>query len=230
MTTSGGQGIVFVITENNLREGGRLRDPHDAYLNVDSNKAAYLGQATIECVTEEGWEFRARASGDHFKNFRSTPLTALGTWVKYRCKAQPGDEIHARWWDDRPGGVLGLTYVRKYALPEKDGANVQIRRLERETEDALVALLAAQDVAVLRQVRVPTGVIDVLTPDTLYEVKTWLTRDSIFEGLGQLLVYQAGRGEGAPLRLVLFGRETRETAALVPVLEQLGVEVQTWSP
>jgi hypothetical protein len=226
---SGAPGIVFVITENNLREGGRLRDPLDAYLNVDSNKAAYLGQATMQCVTDEGWEFKARASGDHFKNFRSRPLTALGTWIKYRCKAQPGDEIHARWWDDTPGGVLGLTYVQKYALPEKDGANVQIRRLERETEDALAARLVAHGVPVLRQVRVATGVIDVLTPDTLYEVKTWLTRDSVFEGLGQLMVYQAGRGDGAPLRLVLYGRETRETAPMIPVLAGLGVEVELWT-
>ena len=196
---------------------------------MDSAKAVYLGQTTIECVTEEGWEFKARATGTHFKNFRSSPLTAIGTWIKYRCQAQPGDEVHARWWDDRPGGVLGLRYVRKYALPEKDGANVEVRRLERETEDALAARLTAQGVPVMRQVRVPTGIIDVLTPDTLYEVKTWLTRDSVFEGLGQLLVYQAGRGEGAALRLCLYGRETRETAPMVPVLAGIGVEVELWT-
>ena len=221
-------GITFVITENNLREGGRLRDPHDAYLNVDANKAVYLGQGKILCVTDDGQEFQARASGDHFKNFRSRPLTALGGWIKYRCRAQPGDEIHARWWDDQPGGVLGLSFVRKYALPEKDGESVRVRRLERETEDALVAELTEAGVAVMRQVRVATGVIDVLTPDTIYEVKTFLTRESIFEAIGQLMIYQAGRGDGPPLRLVVYGRATRETAFLVPVLAGIGVEVKLW--
>jgi hypothetical protein len=229
--TGTGDGIVFVVTENNLREGGRHRDPLEAYLNVDNEKAAYLGEHPLRCVTDDGETFDARATGTHFKNFRSMPATAFGRWLKARCRVLPGDEVHARWQGGgagAPEGVLRLTYVRKYAVPEKDGASVQSRRLERETEEALVAQLAEAGVPVQRQVRVATGVIDVLTPDAIYEVKTFLTRDSMFEGVGQLMVYQAGRGGGPPLRLVLVGRETRETAALIPVLARIGVEVDAW--
>jgi hypothetical protein len=221
-------GIVFVITENNLREGGRRRDVLDAYLNVDQAKAAYLGQAPFLCQTDDGGEFEVKISGTHFKNFRSHHAVDLGGWIKARCRAQPGDEIHARWLGSKPGDVLGLSYVRKYALV-KDGASVQIRRLERETEDALVVRLMAQDMAVRRQVRVATGIIDVLTPDTIYEVKTFLTRDCLFEAVGQLMVYQVGRGEGPPMRLVVFGRETKETAGMIPALTALNVEVELWS-
>lgn len=222
--------MVFVITENNLREGGRVRDPLEAYLNVDTAKAAYLGEATFLCRTDDGTEFEARISGSQFKNFRSHHAVDLGRWLKVRCRAQPGDEVRARWAGTEASPLLLLAYIRKYALPEREGESVRQRRLERETEDALVEQLTAQGIAVMRQVHVATGVIDVLTPDAIYEVKSFLTRDCLFEGLGQLLVYQAGRGEGPPLRLILFGRETKETAALVSVLAQLGVEVELWKP
>ena len=226
--TSSAQGIVFVLTENNLREGGRARDPLEAYLNVDSEKALYLGEDELLCETDDGQVFAARASGDHFKNFRSHHAVDLGRWMKVRCRALPGDEIHAQ-WQDEAGRVLRLSYVRKYAVPDKDGESVQARRLERETEDAVFAELTAAGIPVRRQVRVASGVIDLLTPDAIYEVKTFLTRDCIFQGLGQLMVYRAGAGDGPGLGLILIGRETGETAPLIPVLAQLGVEVRTWS-
>lgn len=219
--------IVFVLTENNLREGGRARDPLEAYLNVDSEKAAYLGDAELRCETDDGQEFAARATGDHFKNFRSHRAVDLGGWLKVRCRALPGDEVHAR-WVNAAERVLRLRYVRKYAVPEKEGESVQARRLERETEDGVFAELAAAGVPVRRQVRVPCGVIDLLAPGAVYEVKTFLTRDSLFQAVGQLMVYAADAGAPGPLRLIVVGRETHETGALVPVLERIGVEVQLW--
>lgn len=227
MTTSA-NGIVFVLTENNLREGGRERDPLEAYLNVDNTKAAYLGEEELLCHTDDGTVFAARASGDHFKNFRSHHAVDLGRWIKVRCRALPGDEIRA-YWEDEPGRVLRLDYVRKYAFPEKDGESVTARRLERETEDAVYAELLAAGVAVRRQVRIPSGVIDLLTPDAVYEVKTFLTRDSLFQAVGQLMVYAKDSGSAHPLRLIAVGRETRETAALIPVLARIGVEVRVWT-
>jgi hypothetical protein len=226
--SSGADGIVFVLTENNLREGGRSRDPLEAYLNVDSEKALYLGDDELLCETDDGQVFVARATGDHFKNFRSHHAVDLGGWIKVRCRALPGDEIHAQWanGDER---VLRLAYVRKYAVPEKDGESVKARRMERETEDGIVAELTAAGAPVRRQVRTASGVIDLLTPDAIYEVKTFLTRDSIFQGLGQLTVYASDGGAGARLRRVLVGRETHETAALLPALERLEVEVWLWT-
>lgn len=234
MTTSA-NGIVFVLTGNSLREGGRKRDPREVVLNVDTEKAAYLGDKPILGMTDDGQEMHLKCSGTKFKNLRTTPVVAIGDWLVLRCRALPGDEVHARWEDDVPDGILRLDYVRKYAAPQLDGKSVQARRMEREIELALIDRLTAAGCPVIhRQARVSgddgrlVGVIDVLTPDTIYEVKSALTRDSMYEAVGQLLVYQAGRGAGAPRRLVLVGRETRETAALVPGLARIGVEVDAW--
>jgi hypothetical protein len=221
-------GIGFVLTENNLREGGRPRDVLEAYLNVNQEKAEYLGEEPFLCETDDGERFEARISGDHFKNFRSHHATDLGKWIKVRCRALPGDEIHARWLDE-PGRLLGLTYVRKYAHPEKGDESAQARRLERETEEGVCASLVGRGIAAQRQVRVASGVVDILTPEAIYEVKTFLTRESIFQGVGQLFVYRTEVAGGPARRLTLVGRETRETAGLIPVLAKLGVEVEPWS-
>jgi hypothetical protein len=218
--------IVFVLSDNNLREGGRPRNPLETYLNVNHERAAFLGEDVFVCRTDDGEEFEARISGDHFKNFRSRPVIAIGNWLKLRCRALPGDEVRARWLSE---GVLGLQYVRKYALPEKDEGSVQARRLERETEEGVCAGLRAAGVEAQRQVRVASGVIDILAPGAIYEVKTFLTRDSLFHGVGQLFVYRTEVEDGAARRLVLVGRETHETAGLIPVLAKLGVEVEPWS-
>jgi len=237
MDAAGGMGneVVFVLTENNVHEGGRARDPLEVYLNVDGTKAVYLGDLPILCLTDDGEEIGMRCSGTKIKNFRSKPVTALGKWLLLRCRALPGDEVHARWEDDTRGGILRLSYVRKYASPGLDEKSVQQRRLERELELALIDRLKAQGCPVIhRQARVLgddgrlVGVIDVLTPDAIYEVKSRLTREVMYEGVGQLMVYQAGQGGGPPLRLVLLGRETRETASLIPVLARIGVEVDAW--
>lgn len=221
--------IVFVLTENNLREGGRPRDPLEVCMNVDSEKAAYLGEDELTCLTDDGETFAARITGTHFKNFRSRPVVALGNWLKVRCRVLPGDEVHAEWGEHPTyGRVLQLRYVRKYATPDKDEGSAQQRRLERETEEAVAAQLEAAGMPVQRQVRVPSGVIDVLTPDAIREVKTFLTRDDMLKGTGQLFVYRAEAENGPALRLILVGRETKETAALVPVLAKLGVEVDAW--
>jgi hypothetical protein len=218
--------IAFVLSDNNLREGGRPRNPLETYLNVNHERAVFLGEDVFLCRTDDGEEFEARISGDHFKNFRSRPATAIGNWLKLRCRALPGDEVRARWITD---GVLSLQYVRKYALPEKDGDSVQARRLERETEEGVHAGLLAAGVEAQRQVRVVSGVIDILAPGAIYEVKTFLTRDSIFQGVGQLFVYRTEVADGELRRLILIGRETHETAGLIPTLSRLGVEVETWS-
>ncbi|HXI16218.1 MAG TPA: hypothetical protein VNM48_07590 [Chloroflexota bacterium] len=217
--------IVFTLTDNNLREGGRPRNPLEVYMNVDSERAAFLGADAVEhfsCITDDGEAFDATARGTHFKNFRSRPIVALGNWLLLRCRAMPGDEVRARWELDQ----LRLRYVRKYAAPETHTA--EQRRLEREIEEGFAAELARNGVAYQRQVRVPSGVIDILTPAAIYEVKTFLTRDDILKGVGQLLIYRADAEGGDVLGLVLVGRETRETAALLPVLAKLGIEVEPW--
>lgn len=218
--------IIFTLTENNLREGGRPRNPLEVCMNNDNERAAYLRAGELEsflCETDDGEVFEAYCSGDHFKNFRSRPATDLGKWLLGRCRAYPGDQVRACWKDD----VLRLTYVRHYVAPEPHTA--EQRRLERETEEGVAARLQAAGIAYQRQVRVASGVIDILTPDAIYEVKTFLTRDDLLKGVGQLMVYRAETEGGDVLRLVLVGRSTRETGPLLPVLAKLGIEVDLWS-
>ncbi len=219
--------IVFTLTDSNLDEGGRPRDPLEVCMNADSDKAAYLGDDEFRCLTDDGQTFLARLSGTQFKNFRSRPVIELGVWLKGRCRAQAGDEVRA-WWADDPGygRVCRLVYVRRHRTPEP--ITVEQRRLERETEDAVVAALDAAGVPYQRQVRVASGVIDVLTPDAIREVKTFLTREAIYQAVGQLFCYRAEAENGAALRLIVCGRQTRETAPLIPVLAKVGVEVDTW--
>jgi hypothetical protein len=101
--------LVFVLTENNLHEGGRSRDPHEVCLNVNQGAAAYLGEQEFWCRTETGARFPARISGSNGKNFRSRPVTALGEWLIDGHHAEEGDEVHAQW----VGGELLLHFIAR---------------------------------------------------------------------------------------------------------------------
>jgi hypothetical protein len=93
--------IVFKLTSNSLREGGRARHPHEAYLNVNAERFIFFGSRHITVVTGDGREFPALLSGSGGrnssgtpKNLRSRPATALGEWLA-ACRAEAGDEVHA---------------------------------------------------------------------------------------------------------------------------------------
>jgi len=95
---------------------------------------------------------------------------------------------------------------------------------EREMEASIVRHLTRVGVPVQRQVRVRSGIIDLLTPAAMYEVKRLLTRVAMWQGLGQLLVYAR---EVTPTRhhRVLIGHHTGDTERLAPVFNALGVTV-----
>lgn len=220
--------IVFVLTTWNFREGGRTNRPAlDMNLRAKGEHAAYLGDAVFACRPEGGEPFEARLSGTRLHNFRSNPGTALGKWLKVGTPALPGDEVHA-WWVDADARVLGMRYVRTQQAEDRERGDVQARRIEQEIEEALCLDLARSGVEAQRQVRLRCGVADVMTPDAIYEVKAALTRDSIVQAVGQLSIYRAEADDGHPWRLIVVGRETRETAALLPTLAKLGVEVELW--
>lgn len=112
--------IMFSLTESNLDEGGRPRNPLEVCMNVDAPKAEYLGAHGgdgIPCLTDDGERIEGYISGDHLKNFRSRPSTALGEWLKSRRGALAGDEVYAR-WTEHPGygRVLALRHVRASAV------------------------------------------------------------------------------------------------------------------
>jgi len=107
--------IEWVLSQNNLREGGRSRDPEEVYLNIRRCHLEYLypdgDRFAFRVKTEDGHQFEALCSGSpDWKNLRSRPVTALGTWLNAR-HAQPGDLVRGRWQADRQGGYLALRHV-----------------------------------------------------------------------------------------------------------------------
>jgi hypothetical protein len=94
---------------------------------------------------------------------------------------------------------------------------------EADLEYALARRLRAFGIRpVEHQVRTAAGIADVVTPDTVYEVKLRLTRVSLFQAVGQVSVY--ARELERPRR-VIAGRWTPETDSLVPSILKLGIRV-----
>jgi hypothetical protein len=62
---------------------------------------------------------------------------------------------------------------------------------EREIEEAWCRLLDSQGIAYRRQVQTSCGVADIVTDDTVYEVKLELNRHSLFKAAGQVTLYAA---------------------------------------
>lgn len=108
--------IEWVVSQNNLREGGRARAPQEVYLNIRRRHLEYLypdgDRFSFRVKTSDGQSFEALCSGSpDWKNLRSRPVTALGDWLLDSCHAQPGDLVRARWEADRQGSYLALRHV-----------------------------------------------------------------------------------------------------------------------
>lgn len=94
--------IIFTITQNNLDEGGRPRI-NEAYLNANKEANNFFGGRNhiFEAITDDRFTFQSAISGygadpAYGKNLRSTPSNKeLGTWLKQRKNAKPGDQVYA---------------------------------------------------------------------------------------------------------------------------------------
>lgn len=69
------------------------------------------------------------------------------------------------------------------------------------------------------------GIADIVTPDSVYEVKLELSRVSMFQAIGQVSVY--ARELERPRR-VIVGQWTRETERLAVHVRKLGIVVEVW--
>ena len=61
--------------------------------------------------------------------------------------------------------------------------------LEQQLEDRLTDHLTRLSILPKRQLRIACGIIDVLTDNTIYELKSVLTNSVLLGGVGQLLMY-----------------------------------------
>ena len=107
---------VFVLTSNNLHEGGRQR-VGEAYLNVNRQRFEFFDCFEFKAITDNGMQFLVRLSGSSGssesripKNLRSIPNRALGIWLRGYHHAQAGDEVHA---SRVPGFGFRFTFVRR---------------------------------------------------------------------------------------------------------------------
>lgn len=97
------QKVEFVLTENNLNEGGRPR-VNEAYLNAGSReKNIFFGGKghIFQVITDDKHTFQASITGygddpEIGKNLRSTPSNkSMAEWLKLRKSAQTGDKVIA---------------------------------------------------------------------------------------------------------------------------------------
>lgn len=97
---------------------------------------------------------------------------------------------------------------------------------EKEIERALVRKLKAQGSHATTQVKCLFGQADVVTDDAIYEIKQILTRETVFQAVGQVLLYRQCINPSA--RAVIVGANGG-IENLVALIEQVGVHVEFWS-
>lgn len=98
---------IFTISENNLNEGGRPRID-EAYLNAGKEANEFFGTVgeekrnkILQVITDDNYSFQINITGygddrSIGKNVRSTPSNKdMGTWLKSRKNARPGDKVCA---------------------------------------------------------------------------------------------------------------------------------------
>lgn len=97
---------------------------------------------------------------------------------------------------------LWSTPAKERALNEDDDRPRP--QTEQDFEEMLCYLLESEGISYRRQVRTGCGIADVVTADTVYEVKLELTRPVLFKALGQVTMYAAALRKP---RRVIFGRQ-----------------------
>ena len=114
--------------------------------------------------------------------------------------------------------------------PAQPRLAVQHRFRERDVVATLVTDLRRANVPVAREVKCAAGVADVVTPDAVYEVELLLSRDVLFHALGQVLLYRAALDHGKRAVIVGLHDPSSPVTALLPFVQQLGVEVMFYKP
>ena len=94
--------------------------------------------------------------------------------------------------------------------------------LLEQLEDRLTDHLTRLSILPKRQLRIACGIIDVLTDNTIYELKSVLTNSVLLGGVGQLLIYN----QALPRRnLVLVSQTSIASKECLEMASNLGILV-----
>jgi hypothetical protein len=96
---------------------------------------------------------------------------------------------------------------------------------ESELEEAYARNLTRAGLNVRRQVRTSAGIADIVTDDSVIEVKLWLTRSALLSAAGQVTAYAAVLNKP---RRVIFGYEAGASGGLTDALRLSGIEIVAW--
>jgi hypothetical protein len=161
-----------------------------------------------------------------------TFITDLDTksQIEQHCLQHSADAIiqydsSLRQWIWHTLYLPGHTTLTKPIAKQFDPPRKAPRTLEKELVTALVEQFAQQGMLVDRAVPCAIGEADLVTRmrDIVYEVKVNLTRSSLFQAVGQVLLYRLCINPDA--RAVIIGHSTNDTQALMPYIAALGIEV-----
>lgn len=111
--------------------------------------------------------------------------------------------------------------AERFKRPAKSLAELELG-IEIELEHQLLG----QGIPVSRQVDCFAGTADIVTPDTIYEIKYTLSGHALFQAIGQVLLYRAAINPAA--RAVVVGVVDDRTTRLIPLIQSIGVDVLPW--
>lgn len=166
-----------------------------------------------------------------------------GHFLNYLLESGIGEDTARRWMriaqqvEDIPE-LLELSLSMAYRVVTTSGEHraitdsiiaIKRRWREQDIEEAIVRQLHTQNIQTERQVSCPAGKIDIVTPDALYEVELFLSRDIFFHALGQILLYRQSFDPTRRAIIAGLADPGADITDLITYARPLDVEVQFWS-
>ncbi len=204
----------------------------------------YIGEKLYELKKLLGHGNFKEHLKEYILEFRSS--RACEQWMKgYRKLAEAAKSI--KFEDNVNLRELPITYEALNLLSTKattmhcveviklahDGENITIKLVnkiifgtkwanEKQIQEAIEIKLSTQGISLLSR-GCQAGQADIVTSDTIYEVKHILTKTDVFRAIGQVLLYRECINPSA--NAVLVGVDGG-IKSLIPFINQLGVKVE----
>lgn len=123
------------------------------------------------------------------------------------------------------GGMHSKNIAEKYHRPIEEAKP----KSELDIEKAFAKYLESAGIKVRRQVRCATGCADIVTGTTVYEVEMYLSRQKIFEAIGQVMLYREAINPDLEAAIVGMASGTAHIQAK-KYAARFGVQIIIWNP